>query len=403
MRVTNSMMYRNFTSSTNTVHSRLNKSFNKISTGSAYETAADSPLSYYQSKKIDTQFMDVESKRALIKDVQNRIYQQELGARDIQTILTGVNGAENIIMRARTGTTTGTALDTLSADLLQKQHSIVNDLNAQYQDFYVYGGNDLATPPFSLSADGTELTFSHIFPGETETTVIKMGLIEDVNNAGTYKYEILVDQKNNPPEYPKGPYAANATDAEAALARAMSEQGRVDVGVGTIRDHSTLMDTFTGGLNLLTGLTSDAVKLNTDSGKTPYSDSTGGVLDYLNKSALGLIGQAKQAIDKYGSNSPDADPGQLDETLGRILGEMTMTEHNISTVYSDLGTKYNLMDTTYDSLGKLGDSLKEQYSDIMGADAYESIIDMWENQYSYNASLKLGAQLMSSSLFDFMR
>ena len=61
------------------------------------------------------------------------------------------------------------------------------------------------------------------------------------------------------------------------------------------------------------------------------------------------------------------------------------------------------METTYDSLNKLSDNLKEQYTDIMGADAYESIIDMWENQYSYSASLKLGAQLMSSSLFDFMR
>lgn len=396
MRVTNSMMYRNFTSSTNTVHSRLNKSFQKISTGNAYEAAADSPLSYYQSKKIDGQYMDTQSSRALIKDVQNRIYQQELGARDIQEILTGVNGAENIVMRARTGTTTGTALDTLSADLLQKQHSIIDDLNVQYQDFYVYGGNDLSTAPFSLSADGKELTFSHIFPGETDTTEIKMTLEPKGN--GEYRYEITSAT---------GPYSGNP---ESALTRAMSEQGRVDIGFGSIKDQKTLVDTFTGGLNLLTGLSSETIK---SSGTDPYDDGTGkGILDYLTNSALGLIGQAKQAIDEYGLGITDPpaapghdpkDPAILDKTLGRILDDMTMTEHNISTVYSDLGNKYNLMDTTYDRLGKLGDSLKEQYSDIMGADAYESIIDMWENQYSYSASLKLGAQLMSSSLFDFMR
>lgn len=392
MRVTNSMMYRNFTSSTNTVHSRLNKSFNKISTGAEYEAAADSPLSYYQSKKIDNQYMDTQSKRALIKDVQNRIYQQELGARDIQDILTGVNGAENIVSRARTGTTTGTALETLSADLLQKQHSIVNDLNVQYQDFYVYGGNDLSTAPFSLSADGKTLTFSHIFPGEKDATVIEMTL-DETGTAGEYAYTANVV---------KSPITGSA---EELLTRAMSEQGRVDVGFGSIRDHDTLVDTFTGGLNLLTGLSSDAVKANTNTQTSGvYKDADGkGILDYLANSALGLVGQAKQAIDKYGSNGTAPDAGQLDKTLGRILDEMTITEHNISTVYSDLGNKYNLMDDTYDRLGKLGDSLKEQYSDIMGADAYESIIDMWENQYSYSASLKLGAQLMSSSLFDFMR
>ena len=399
MRVTNSMMYRNFTSSTNTVHSRLNKSFNKISTGAAYESAADSPISYYQGKKIDNQFLDVKSKAALIKDVQNRIYQQELGARDIQQVLTREGGARTIVMRARTGTTTGTALDTLSADLLQMQHEIVNSLNVQYQDFYVYGGNDLATPPFSLSADGTTLTFSHIFPGEEEATVIEMTLEESPTNPGQYAYSA---KGVSGPGINTTSLTGLPNDPEALLTKAMSEQGRIDIGYVTIRDQDTLLDTFTGGLNLLTGISSDAVKASTTNGV--YSDKDGkGILDYLNNSALGVIGQAKQAIDKYGTDDATKDAAKLDEILGRVLGEMTMTEHHISTVYSDLGNKYKLMETTYDSLNKLSDNLKEQYTDIMGADAYESIIDMWENQYSYSASLKLGAQLMSSSLFDFMR
>ena len=78
MRVTNVSLYRNYTSSVNDVHVRLNKSMNKISSGAAYETAADSPLSYYAGKKMDNQFQDAMSKASLIKDVQNRIYQQEL-------------------------------------------------------------------------------------------------------------------------------------------------------------------------------------------------------------------------------------------------------------------------------------------------------------------------------------
>ena len=40
MRVTNASVYRNYTNSMNNVQARLNKSFNKISTGKAYETAA---------------------------------------------------------------------------------------------------------------------------------------------------------------------------------------------------------------------------------------------------------------------------------------------------------------------------------------------------------------------------
>ena len=44
MRVTNSSTYRNYTTSLNSVHLKLNKSMTKISSGAAYETAADAPL-----------------------------------------------------------------------------------------------------------------------------------------------------------------------------------------------------------------------------------------------------------------------------------------------------------------------------------------------------------------------
>ena len=77
MRVTNNATFRNFSGSVNDVHSRLNKSMNKISSGKAYEKAADNPLAYYEGKKIDNQYLDTLSKLNLIPDVQNRLYQQD--------------------------------------------------------------------------------------------------------------------------------------------------------------------------------------------------------------------------------------------------------------------------------------------------------------------------------------
>ena len=156
MRVTNASTYRNFTTSVNNVHLTLNRSMNKISSGERYESAAEAPLAYYEGKRIDTQYQDVLSKKSLLKDVQNRIYQQDQ------------------VLRANSDTTSLTALDTLKSDLLQKQHEIVDSLNAQYENFYIYGGNDISNPPFSLSADGTVLTFSHTFPGDSDPTEFEM-------------------------------------------------------------------------------------------------------------------------------------------------------------------------------------------------------------------------------------
>ena len=47
--------------------------------------------------------------------------------------------------------------------------------------------------------------------------------------------------------------------------------------------------------------------------------------------------------------------------------------------------------------------MQEQYNDLLGADPYMAIMEMFNNQYSYNAALQVGSNLMNTSLFDFMR
>ena len=373
MRVTNASVYRKYTNSMNNVQARLNKSFNKISTGKAYETAAESPLSYYKGQKIDSQYQEVLGQQKLLTTVKNRLEMQEKGAYDIQTTL--AEAKNNVINKALTGTTSETAMDTLRDHLLQLEHNIVNDLQAQYQDFYVYGGNDSSTPPFSLSADGMTLTYSHKFPGETQATDFVMELQDD------------------------GKFKLTSGDGDK-LIQAMSEQGYLDLGYGDIRDRSTLLDSFTGGMNLLTGITSDAVKTGNANGTLDLDT----IMDALSDGPLGLTARGVQAMDKYLDPSNTAyDRADLDNDLRPILQKMTESEHKTSTVYSDLGNKYHLIENLETKLKNSLDSLTIQYKDEVGADPYESIYEMFNNQYSYNAALQVGSNLMGSSLFDFIR
>ena len=82
---------------------------------------------------------------------------------------------------------------------------------------------------------------------------------------------------------------------------------------------------------------------------------------------------------------------------------MTVTEHTVSTFYSDLGNKSQQLDQTAKRLDTIEDSLTEQYKDTLGADPYASIMEMFNNQYSYNAALQVGSKLMNTSLLDFVR
>lgn len=408
MRITTNATYRKYTSSVNDVHSKLIKSFNKISSGAAYETAADNPLAYYTGKKIDDQYLDTVSKNTLLTDVKNRLYQQELGARDIQDVL---SKAKKQVQYARTATTTGEHdIQTIKEDLIQKVRTIANDLNTQYQDFYIYGGNDVKTTPFDLNVglsyadpnDPTDttkpnvtLTYRHTFPGETNVTEFQIQFAYD--DTGENFKATLLDGKD-----------ADGNDLGEMddLIRAMSEQGRIDIGYGSISNRDTLLDTYTGGLNILTGLNSDAVRsLNEGDQANGTINASDRIMEALSQSPIALVSKAIISINDYNSESSpsNGDKDLLDGRLAATIDEMTVTEHTISTAYSDLGNKYLLLEETGKKLDSVEDSLMEQYKDVLGADPYASVMEMFTNQYAYNAALQVGSKLMTSSLFDFVR
>ncbi len=385
MRITTTTTYRNYTNSVNEVHGRLNKSMKKVETGKAYDSASENPLAYYEGKKIDNQYQDTLNKLSLMTNVKNRIYQQELGARSIQKLLSEAKTkVEYIISDSNNGSTQ--QVETTRDALLQKQQAMINDLNGKYQNYYIYGGNDATTPPFALSDDGTKLTFTHQFAGDKFTTEMVMELKDKGN--GVYQYEFSGTENSTPPR------TLTSDETLTAIVKSMKETGYVDVGYGSISDRDTLLNTFTGGLNMLTGLSADAVKtMDPDTAKAEIEKR-------LNNGPIGLIGQAVMATNKFLNGG---DKAEFSDTLSNVMETMTETEHSVSTVYSDLGNKYALLESTEDKLNLMKQNLTEQYKDIMGADPYEAITEMFSYQQSYNAALKVGSQLMTSSLFDFMR
>lgn len=366
-RVTHTAMNRNFSRSVNDVHSKLNKAMNKISSGRAYESAAENPLAHYEGNKLDNQYQELQTQIGLLGDLQHRLEEQENGAYSIQTKLAEAQ-SRMIYIASSTNNEGDQTVETIRQDFLQKAQFMTNCLNAQYEDYYVFGGNDVTTPPFSLSDDGKELTFTHQFPGENTATVMKMTLQDD------------------------GTLDISGTDLDNML-RAMREQGRVDVGYGNIASRNTLLDTFTGGLNVLTGLSSDTLNQMSD------ADAKAKIQERLTDSPIFLLGQAVTACDKRLSGNVTG----FSSKMGELVDKATETHSLVGTVYSDLGNKWKILEDLETKHKKTSQNLQEQYKDKLGADPYDAITEMYSYQYSYSAALQVGSRLMQSSLFDFIR
>lgn len=392
-RVTNTAMNRNFGRSVNDVHSKLNKAMNKISSGRAYEAAAENPLAYYEGNKLDNKYLELQSQLGVLGDLKHRLEEQEKGAYSIQTKLAEAQN-KMIYIRSSSNNEGEQTVETVRQDFLQKGQFMVNCLNGQYEDYYVFGGNDASNIPFSLSSDAKELTFNHKFPGDDGVTTMTIKLTGNIGDPEKdLTFESTYTDANGNTSAPK-----TGDAAVADIMKAMKEQGRVDVGYGNIAKRDTLIDTFTGGLNVLTGITSDALK------EKDSSDPAGAlkeVKEKLYNSPLFLVARAADACE--GLNDGSLSTGDFDEKMGVLIDQTTTTHSWVGTIYSDLGNKWATMENLETKHKKTSQNLQEEYKDKLGADPYEAITEMFSYQYSYSAALQIGSRLMQSSLFDFIR
>lgn len=401
MRVTSRTFYKDYAQTVQNLHSELNKSIEQVSSERKYNSAEENPLAYYESKRIDNQYTDADTKYTVISDVKNRLYQQEQGALSIQKSMRGIN-TDLLQLNNGSDNQALTTAQTLNTDIKEKLDTIADTLNTTYENYYVYGGNDMSTTPFTLDKDlsgttpGITLNFSHKFPGEDNVTT--MSIKYTANDDGSLKVSYSGVVKDS---------AGNETtlDEDATLEKiksAMSEEGRMSLGYGSLEKRQTLPDTFTGGLNMLTGIDSSGLKeLNT-------TTATNTIKEQLAQTPVALTAQALLATNKYlkvKENSADQNQAlkDLSSALTDVIGKWDDSEQRVSNTYRELGIRESTLENVQTRLSSTKGTLQSQYKDKVGIDTYDAIVKMYSQQYSYTAAMKVGSNIMQSSLFDYVK
>ena len=389
MRVTASTFYKDYAKSVQDLKSIYNKSMQQVSSGKKYENAYENPLDYYAGKKIDNLYNDVVTKDTMIKDVINRLEQQETASRTFYSEMSDLNiKYEQMASASYQGLES--TVDTMHTYMLSKQQTMTQDLNTTYENYFVMGGNDQTTVPFTMSQDGMTLSYHHKFPGESNATVMEM------------KYD--PDTKS---------FSYSGTDANGntltedktldKILTAMREQGRMSLGYGDINTVETLPDTYYGGLNMVTGLTSDKLRAMND------ADAKEAIKSAMNTSAFGLNAQAVDATNNFyeAFNKTDAEKEaayqRLNEDLSYVIGNLDHAMINVSNTFRRIGVATATLDEVDNQLQIAEDTYIKEYNDHMAIDTYDAIVQMYQHMYSYNAAMQVGSKIMQNSLFDFVQ
>ena len=407
MRVTARTYYQDYAKSVNDLHTKLNKSMEQVGNGRKFNEAKEDPIAYYAGKRIENQHSDAEAKKTIIDDVKNRLYQQEKGALSIQDDMRTVN-TKVVNLKNDTTNANASTVETFESESTQRLHSVVNTLNSQYDNFYVYGGNDMTTVPFSLKEDldgappSVTLTYSHKFPGDEKATELNIKYSYDGTN---YKNEFSGKASDGT--------ALGEGDTLKLILSAMREQGKMSTGYGSLRDRSTLLDTYTGGLNMITGLSSDTLKglSDTDAINRIKGASNGGPVvaeeDSLMNSPVALLSKSVLTTHNYvkalkTNTNVSTAKERFHKDLSDFINQNDDSESRVSDTYRVLGIKYAALEATQSKLDITMDTLQAEYSSKLAIDPYDAVVKMYSYQYSYNAAMKVGANIMQSSLFDFV-
>ena len=405
MRVTSRTFYKDYAQTVENLHSELNKSIQQVSSERKYNSAEENPLAYYESKRIDNQYTDADTKYTVISDVKNRLYQQEQGALSIQTSMRSIN-KDLLQLNNDSSNQALTTVQTLQSDISEQLDTIADTLNSTYENFYVYGGNDMSTTPFTLeknlSGDTPSITlnFSHKFPGDTDTTTT-MSIKYTLKDNG----DLQVDYSGKTTDAEGNTTELGSNETLARIKSAMSEEGRMSLGYGTLESRQTLPDTFTGGLNMLTGIDSSGLKAMSD------TDATAEITKQMAQTPIALTAQTLLANNKYlkvMENNASASAGKntalqdLNSTLSKVIDKWDSSEQRVSNTYRELGIRESTLETVQTRLSSTKATLQSQYKDKVGIDTYDAIVKMYSQQYAYTAAMKVGSNIMQSSLFDYV-
>lgn len=246
--------------------------------------------------------------------------------------LSGVNGA------------TASGRQALGEVLSSSAESIIQSMNAQYGNTFIFAGSDGLNVPFSWS------------------------------NSGELQYR-GIDVDTTDPD-------------ELSSLQAMAEEAvYTDVGAGLSENQDGSINSASAFNSAISGI--DILGYGVDSDGDP-------------KNVASIMKQLGEIFSRCDADSGDYASDADAEDADRLTGKLNDAMNSLINKWTELDGKSTYLTTTQEQLTTTADSLNEQILSIEQADLADALTDFSWAQYCYNAALKVGNNILSQSLIDYM-
>lgn len=357
--------------------------------------------------------------------------------------ITGTNG------------TAGESRSALAQVLRETADSVVHSMNAQLGEQFVFAGVDGMNVPFTWSEDGTQLYFRgvNVNAGDVErpdAAVLQApdwldkakndgqaaGTWSDNDEAWYQYYSGNPDSKI--PDFTQQPKWAEemmgktaATDEEKAwlnyykdrndmakLKSMSSEERYIDLGMGAKENapNDPILGSYFNdalvGINFLGYGQDESDGFGDPKNYAIMLKELADVFDDWRESGQMYLPPEYQDMtaDELKTAMQDEDVEkyikdyhkQQEDKAFRMIDKLKAGQEKFTESYVEMDARSKFLQTTQDRLSTQQLNINEQFLDIEQVDLAEAIINFSWDMYCYNAALKIGNQLLSQSLIDYM-
>lgn len=385
-RITTNMMMNTYRFNLGNSTKKFSDSALKVQTGRKFHSAAEDPAAAAQAWRVRRAMINNDSYLKNTKDTYSR-FSMAWTAVDTARNKMSLGGIEAAIRGETDSTASGR--QPLGQEMKDLAESIIQTINgAKYGEHFVFSGADGLNAPFTWSEDMKTLYYRgvNVNAGTVGRPLNSPEPAWANKNAYGIPEPTEDEIKNTPDGEAWAAYYKDQTDVKK-LEKMSKETTYVDLGMGIKENEDgevvkgTAFDTSLPGINIL--------GYGMDEDGDP-------------KNVVMIMKKLGDVLSRCDAESGAWEGGD-EATADRLLRKLQDAVSELSNQHTSIDTKSKFLKSNQTRLEDQADVLQEERYNIEHVDEADAISEFLYNYSVYNAALKIGTQLLSESLIDYMR
>lgn len=342
-RITSNAMMKNYKSNLMKSTNVLYNSMTQVMTQRKFNSYAEDPAAATQAFQLRRSAWRTESQIENSQTVTHKFNTAYEAVDSIYETVTTITKDETL--RALNDPTGG-GRKSLGILLDQRAEDLVQSLNAKYGDNFIFAGNDGENVPFSWDEATGQLLYRGVNVNAEE---------------GTEDYE--------------------------KLQQMMKETTYVDLGMGLQEDASGNIISTSAFNSALSGLSITGFGVDEEG---------------LPNNVVSIVKELSDILGRCDDNGNWASTEDQERAVA-LQKKLDTSLGDITSQHTELSTKVSFLNTNEERLKSTADTLNTQIVGVENVDMADAITAMSYAQYCYNAALRVGTNILSQSLIDYMR